>query len=124
MSLSISVPIRLVSEANAHEHWRKRCARANGQRNAVRSVLWATLGSLAGRRRLDEWGSARVLITRVAPRSLDSDNAVGSCKHVRDEIAAWLGVDDRNPRVTWDVEQRKGEPKQYAVDILIDARPV
>jgi len=53
-------------------------------------------------------------MTRVAPRRLDDDNAVSACKGCRDEIAAWLGLKtDRDPRVTWVVEQElsgKGKP--------------
>lgn len=51
-----------------------------------------------------------VLLTRVAPRELDSDNLQGALKHVRDGVADALGVDDRDERVTWaPCDQRKGK---------------
>jgi hypothetical protein len=38
-----------------------------------------------------------VLLTRLAPSNgLDDDNLVSSLKSVRDEVAAWLGVDDKD----------------------------
>lgn len=49
-----------------------------------------------------------VTITRIAPRKLDDDNAVGAAKGVRDSIAAWCGVDDRRPEVRYVVQQEKG----------------
>ena len=63
-----------------------------------------------------------VRIVRVAPRDLDvGDNLSRAAKAVRDEIAAWLGTDDRDARITWHVGQEKGAPKSYAVRILVRA---
>ena len=44
-----------------------------------------------------------VTVTRIAPgKGLDPhDNLPGACKHVVDEIAAWLDIDDRDTRVSW-----------------------
>ncbi len=47
-----------------------------------------------------------------------------------DEIAACLGLDDRDPRVTWTYEQRRGSRKDltlaagFGVEIRIAPRPV
>jgi hypothetical protein len=60
-----------------------------------------------------------VTITRIGPRQLDSDNAVGSAKHVRDQVAACLGLDDGDKRLTWNVEQAKGP---FGVKIRIESR--
>jgi len=30
-----------------------------------------------------------------------------------------LGIDDRDPRVTWTYAQRRGKPKQYAVEVEV-----
>ncbi len=61
-----------------------------------------------------------VTMTRVAPSSgLDSDNMVGSMKHVRDAIAGVLGIDDKDPRVEWRVNQRKGP---WSVEIHVVAK--
>lgn len=48
-------------------------------------------------------------MTRVAPSNgLDCDSLPASCKGIRDQIAQWLGVDDRDKRVRWVYEQRRG----------------
>lgn len=33
--------------------------------------------------------------------------------------ADWLGLNDRDPRVTWTYDQRKGGVREYAVEITI-----
>lgn len=60
----------------------------------------------------------KVVMTRLAPREFDDDNLVHAFKHIRDQIAVWLGVDDkRDPRVTYVCEQQKTGPGQYFVRI-------
>lgn len=102
--------LRLVSEANAHAHYRERSARAKAQRHAVHVALVDYAPPLV---------PAVVRIVRVAPNALDTDNLTGSAKHVRDAVAEWLGIDDRDERVTWHVGQEKGDPREYAVRVLI-----
>lgn len=116
MTLAVfAVPIRLESEANQREHWRKRAARVKSHRGAV---------AMIGRRYVFDGLLAHaplmVTMTRVAPRVLDDDNATRSCKAVRDELAVLLGVDDRDPRVKWLVAQARGGVREYAVRIHIE----
>jgi hypothetical protein len=60
-----------------------------------------------------------VTLTRVAPSNgLDGDNLQGSLKACRDGVADWLGVDDRDPRVTWLYEQRRG--KEWSVEVHVE----
>lgn len=106
----ITVPgVRLVSEANAHEHFRYRQRRAKDQH----TIVDAWLRSRAFRVE----PPCEVRITRFSPATLDTDNLQGSAKHVRDAIAAWLGVDDKDPRVTWHVGQERR--KTYGVRIAV-----
>ncbi len=119
MRVSLTLPIRLVSEANAHEHWRNRQKRAKAQRTSA----WAHVRSQLAYPNVVAL-PAVVEITRIAPRALDSDNAVGSAKHIRDGIAEALGLDDRDPRVTWVVHQERGAPRYYGVRIEISATPI
>lgn len=60
-------------------------------------------------------------ITRVGPGTLDDDNLARSAKAVRDELAAALGADDRDPRITWHYAQRKA--KRASVDVVIRHLP-
>lgn len=52
-------------------------------------------------------GGVAVVVTLIAHRrtTLDSDNAVGACKPLRDGIAASLGIDDSDRRVEWQYSQ-------------------
>lgn len=111
--LTVTIPgLRLVSEANAHEHWRKRHARVQLQHMVTRARLRDGDATVFV-------GDLVVTIARLAPRSLDSDNAVGSAKHVRDAVAKWLGRNDNMAGgVDWRVEQRKS--KTYGVEIRIE----
>lgn len=50
-----------------------------------------------------------VLLTRVGPSNgLDEgDNLASAFKGCRDEIAKWIGIDDRSPLVQWRYAQRR-----------------
>ena len=113
--LVVELPIRTVSEANRREHWAARARRVKQQRSTVGLVLGAHL-RLAGLN-----PPCVVTPTRIAPRALDSDNAVGSLKAVRDGVSDALGVDDRDCRVTWFYDQRRGSKGQYGVAIEVRA---
>ena len=104
----VEVPTRLVSEANTRTHWRAKAKRVASQRLITKAVL-----SGVPRPALP----VAVLLTRVAPGELDDDNLSGACKAVRDEVAAWLGIDDRDPRVFFVYEQTSRAPRTYGVSI-------
>lgn len=115
--IRFKLPIRTVSEANvaSHEHWRERQKRAKSQKETAAlftrrafAIAWPSLA-----------GPVVVQLDRVAPRRLDSDNLCGSTKAVRDGIAYVLGVDDGDPRVEYRYVQRRGGPREYAVDVAI-----
>lgn len=116
VSLSVIMPIRTVSESNARGHWSKKARRAKDQR----FVTWAKLrGSKGEPSSIDT--SVIVTLTRIAPRKLDDDNLRGALKACRDGVADWLGIEDNDPRVSWQYGQEHGEPKQYAVRIDVKA---
>lgn len=110
--IDVLLPIRLVSEANAHAHWRLRQRRAKVQRTATALALRGAVRAIVL--------PVVVTITRIAPRALDDDNLSGAAKHVRDGIADALGIDDRDPCVTWKIEQARGGKGEYAVRIQIE----
>ena len=117
MSVAIAIPgLRTVCELNSHEHWRNRQKRAKAQRNHVAIVLRRTV---TGQMMLV--APLAVTLTRVAPSSgLDpGDNLPSSQKHVRDAVAELLGVDDRDPRVIWLYDQRRGP---WAVEVKIEPK--
>jgi hypothetical protein len=101
--VSAWLPIRVVSEANMHQHWRRRQLRAKSQR-AITCVYVGRLLRGAGKPK-------RVVLTRYSARELDSDNLAGAFKHVRDEIAALCGFNDREKSVEWVYQQFKADPR-------------
>lgn len=103
----IVIPIRTVSGLNVREHWRARSRRVKAERDAtawlLRPVAKPPLPCL-------------VTITRVAPSAgLDDDNLPGALKGVRDQIAMWFGVDDRERAIVrYRCAQRRGP---WAVEV-------
>lgn len=116
--MTITVPIKLVSEANlaSSRHWRYRSNRTKAQRQVTAMIMRKEFFH-----RAKPSVPCTVTIVRIAPRELDDDNLAGSGKHVRDEIAAFLGVDDKpGSGVTWRYEQRRGKPREYACEIRFE----
>ena len=98
--ITVRLPLRLVSEANARDGWRAAHGRAQEQRGLVRMAL----GLRPIRPPCHCW------ITRIGPRRLDGDNLQRACKAVRDGVADALGIDDGSEAVTWAYDQRKPLP--------------
>ena len=114
--VELSLPLRVVSESNSHDHWWGRRNRSKRARRMVH-LLWPRHVSLP------EFPLV-VTLTRVAPRELDDDNIRGALKACRDQVAEELGLpSDRDPRVRWEYGQEKGRVKQYAVRIRLEATP-
>ena len=99
MSDAVEIPgLRLDVTANSRLHWAAKAKRVKRQR-AIVGLMLRGLSRPAL--------PCVVTITRRSPGTLDDDNAVSSAKATRDAVAAWLGVDDRDGRVTWRVEQER-----------------
>mgnify|MGYP003333601061 FL=1 len=108
--------MKLGGALNARVHWTSRASKVRRERLAVRAALahgWQPDVETAG-------PPTTCTMVRYAPRMLDDDNLQGAFKAIRDEVAAFFGVDDgpRGP-IAWRYLQRKGEPKQYAVCIRL-----
>ena len=113
--IDVLVPVRIVSEANSREHWRKSAVRKKAHRSTAMLLCRAAHGwqvPTPGQR-------YRVLMTRIAPRQLDSDNLASGFKAARDGIADAMGIDDGSPLIDWQVAQEKGEPNVYAARVQI-----
>lgn len=108
----VLVPIHTVSEANQRSHWRTKAGRVKRQREAVELLLRTNATKPA-------FDRARVLLTRIAPKPLDTDNLQSAMKATRDQVAAWLGVDDGSDAVKWECAQERGATKTYAVRIEV-----
>jgi hypothetical protein len=119
---TIAIPIegmRLGAGLNARTHWTARAKRAKTERAIVRVALRCHRRPMLS----GDTPPSTCTLTRIAPRALDDDNLAGAFKSIRDEVAAFFGVDDglMGP-IAWHYAQRKGEPKQYGIEIKLDWR--
>jgi len=112
--VTVYIPMRLVSEANKHEHWAAKAKRVRRQRWVVARVLDTKLAPAL---------PAVVKLTRIAPRRLDDDNLARAFKAVRDEVAQWVGTDDSpGSGIEWRYAQRRGKMREYGIEIAVRAR--
>ncbi len=61
-----------------------------------------------------------VALTRCAPRALDDDNLASSFKAVRDAVAAYLGLDDRDSRLRFVCKQEKAKTPSVRIDFDVE----
>ena len=117
-NITITAPIKTISEANRKDYWRARAKRAKKQRIdaywAVRSSGFefkdGKLAFSAGHEKLI------ITLTRYGKRTMDDDNLACALKAVRDGVADAIGLDDGDQRIEWRYQQRIGD---YAVKIDI-----
>jgi len=104
----IAIPLRTGNGLNGREHWRARSRRVKAERETVAWGLKKVQAPLP---------PCCVVLTRLGPsRGLDDDNLAGSLKAVRDQVADWLGIDDRHSDlVRYRYAQRRA--KDWAVTI-------
>jgi hypothetical protein len=120
MNEPLVIPLHTVSESNAHEHWRKRHARANGDKKKGTIGQRKTVELVCESKLKKPPLPCTVVLTRIAPRRLDPSNLVGALKHVQDGFADWIGVDDKHDHIVkYEYKQEKGAPKTCAVRIEI-----
>lgn len=107
----VVIPIRLGRGGNDRKHWRAADRQKKGEKAWTAWMLFT-----------QEKPSMPciVTITRIAPSNgVDDDNLAGSCKYVRDEIARWLGVDDKKSDVVrYQYRQERGP---WSVRITLEA---
>ncbi len=91
----------------------------SGKLQDARSMLDACNGSHEQKK------SLLIKICYVRPRLLDDDNNIAALKHSRDCIADLLipglekGQADSDSRLKWEYLQKKGEIREYALEITI-----
>lgn len=124
MKLTTTIDVTLGRGQNMREHYRVRANRVKAEREATATALPATLfdGSTMRGALTDDRGARVTLMRPIARISLDTDNLCGAFKGVRDEVAAFLGVDDRSDRIHWVYTQEKG--KGLKPTITIEVMPV
>lgn len=89
--VTITMPIKTVSELNCSQHWRKKDERHKLQRKTVSLVLGPIRGKIPV--------PCHMHLVRYAPRKLDAhDNLPGSLKYVVDACCAIISGDFRPGR--------------------------
>ena len=111
--LTFEIPIRTKSETNLREHWAQHAKRKKEQRykSNVFSLQW--VDDLPPK----PW---RIVLTRLAPRRLDTGNLSASMKHVQDGLCDAIGIDDGDEENDWLYKQRKR--KEYGVEVTISTK--
>lgn len=118
-TVSVRIPIRLVSTPNVHEHWRRKWHREKQQQKIVRLMLNPIRHAVVL--------PCTVTFVKQGPRILDDDNFLASLKHIRDEVADWLipgqrkGIADSDPRITWQYRQEKSKTYALLIEITTPA---
>ena len=102
-TVTFTIPIRVMSEANQRDHWAKRFRRKQQQQELTRIHAGAVGLAIQPGERL------RIALCAVLSQLMDSDNLAGAFKHVRDTLAALIGLDDGSDRLEWVYTQRKKE---------------
>ena len=108
---ALSIPLRLASEVNRREHWARRHRRNKAQQAEVRAEWQCRVG------RPEISFPCRVHLVQIGPEKLDSDNSTIAFKHVRDAIAALLGVDDGSDLITWTYGQERAAAHMIRIDV-------
>ncbi len=90
--LTVTVSGLKLQTLNLREHHHARARRVRDERLMVFLALREVAPDL--RAALRSAPAVAVRFTRIGGRALDSDNAVGAAKGVRDEVAKWLGKSD------------------------------
>lgn len=125
MKLSVLVPIKTTNPNNGQVGNSKLAGiiRAKHRRNQRGAVFNALFFQVRGLPELP----VVVTLTRIAPSNgLDPhDGLRAALKGPVDGVADWLGLkSDRDHRVSWRYAQRRGRPREYAVEITVEAAGV
>lgn len=130
MTITVEVPINVRNPTNTREHHMARAKRVKAQRGAVGMLLrankdarrFSTLGLFTKRAAAERW--VDVTLTRVysgQQRAMDDDGNIAALKHVRDEVAAYFGVNDNDPRVEWKYAQQRGGIRAVRIEFEVTA---
>jgi hypothetical protein len=127
LKLTTTIDVQLGRGQNMREHYRVRANRVKEEREATGKALLLAVGPMAAwtlATAMDNTAKgARITLMRpIARIPLDTDNLSGAFKGVRDEVANFLGVDDRSDRIHWVYTQEKG--KGLKPTITIEVMPV
>jgi hypothetical protein len=103
--------IKTVSEANQREHWAAKRKRKVSQQSDFHA-LWK-------QHKPKVKLPATVTFTRYSCNVMDSDNLAGAFKHVRDQLAKELGIDDGSKEIRFEYAQERIAKREHYFTIGI-----
>lgn len=111
--IAIEFPLVIKNPLNgSREHWAVKSRRAKTHGNATR---WALIGAKtlpwAGNIQVSGPRTINVCLVRLfegRSKLMDDDGLSAAFKHVRDAVAAYLGIDDGDPRIRFTYAQARG----------------
>ena len=114
-SVSITIPVRIMSEANLQEHWTKKHKRKKAIQSAIK-YYWnsSDMPSISL--------PVTITFTRLAPRTLDDDNNVFAFKAARDTISDLFipnlapGRADDSSELKFKYAQQKSKEYGFKID--------
>ena len=107
----VMMPIKTVSVLNGSQgNWRAATERRRRQRSDA--FVLCPKASLP----------CTVTMTRLSAGTPDDDNLRSALKSVRDGIADRLGIDDRDPRVSWAYAQEKCSRGKFGVRVEFESK--
>ncbi len=113
------IAIRTVSTLNSREHWRSKSNRVKRERTAAAKHLLA--GRSSGAIPETFGMGLTVRFTRYSAGLLDrDDNLNAAFKGIRDEIAAFYDVDDRETAWQWQYDQERVRRGCFGIRVEID----
>ena len=111
LMITTTIPLKIVSVANLGLNRFAHARLSKAHRTRARSALAAVA--------MPPGLPLTVVLTRIAPRDLDTDNLASAFKATRDGVADWLGVDDGSKDLDWQYAQRRGGAGEYMVEIEV-----
>jgi len=116
LKVSVTIPIKLISIANNHVHWRRQYEESKKRREPV----VASLNRFKGKIPLP----CSVILTRFGTRKLDDDdNLRMAFKGIKDDVADIIipglakGRADGDLRITWHYKQETAKLSGFRIDI-------
>lgn len=109
----IEFAMALPNPTNRRDHWSVRADRNALQRRTTR---WMLKGN-AVEPTVPAGQCLVVKLTRIARQTMDGDGNTIAFKAVRDEVAAYFGLDDADPRLRFEYAQAKGTPAAVRIEL-------
>lgn len=119
--LSVTLPVHLTNTSNARQHWGTTARKARVRHTVTLAVQTRArhVGSVLSGVGVGDLAVLAVRLVYIGPRELDDDGVASAVKSLRDGVADALGVNDRDPRVTWVPDQERGGVREYAARVEV-----